>query len=61
MYLSAPWGQLYTGMEAGKGHTIYIIYVAIPGIHALMGYCRYCGSLVLQPQCVACSVAGVIS
>ena len=37
------------------------IYVAIPGIHVRMGYFRYCGSFVLQPQCVACSVAGVIS
>ena len=27
----------------------------------LMGYFGYCGSFVLQPQCVACSVAGVIS
>ena len=36
-------------------------FVAIPGIHVLMGYFRYCGSFVLQPQCVACSVAGVIS
>ena len=35
--------------------------VAIPGIHVLMGYFRYCGSFVLQPQYVACSVAGVIS
>ena len=35
--------------------------VAIPGIHVPMGYFRYCGSFVLQPQCVACSVAGVIS
>ena len=35
--------------------------VAIPGIHVLMGHFRYCGSFVLQPQCVACSVDGVIS
>ena len=27
----------------------------------LMGYFGYCGSFVLQPQCVTCSVAGVIS
>ena len=27
----------------------------------LMGYFGYCGSSVHQPQCVACSVAGVIS
>ena len=40
---------------------VFNIRVAIPGIHVLMGYVRYYGSFVLQPQCVACSVAGVIS
>ena len=42
----------------GKGDSAIVV---IPGIHVLMGYFRYCGFFVLQPQCVACSVAGVIS
>ena len=27
--------------------------VSIPGKHVLKGYCRYCGSFVLQPQYMA--------
>ena len=35
--------------------------MAIPGMRVLKGYCSYGGSFILQPQYIACSVAGVIT
>ena len=41
--------------------SVYVSCVAIPGMHVLKGYIRYCESFVLQSQYVGCLVAGVIS
>ena len=65
MEVSVKLVRVFSGIATGFWSTFVLGggggSVAIPGIHVLMGYCRYCGSFVLQPQCVACSVAGVIS
>ena len=53
--------DFYSGSKKKKLKKIRYRLVAIPGMHVIMVYCRYRGSFVLQPQCVACLVAGVIS